>query len=171
MSEAYIGEIRIFAGSFAPYGWNFCDGSVLAISEFDALFNLIGTTYGGDGQQTFALPDLRSRVLIHQGTGAGLPTYVIGQQGGSENVTLTSIQMPGHTHALQASSAASTGAAGGGGVLAASSVNIYGSGTPNVSMSAQAINALGGSKPHNNLAPYVAVNYIISLFGIFPSQN
>ncbi len=171
MSQPYVGEIRMFGGNFAPLGWMFCDGSILSISQNDVLFALIGTTYGGDGQQTFALPDLRGRAPVHQGTGPGGSTRTIGELGGTETVTLTATQMPQHTHTLKASSGLSTGAAGANGVLAATSVNIYGSGPPTTPMAAQAISAQGGAQPHENMAPYLAVSYIISLFGIFPSRN
>lgn len=172
MSQPFVGEIRIFAGNFAPAGWAFCNGSLQAISENETLFNLIGTTYGGDGQQTFALPDLQGRVPIHQGSGTG-GTRVIGERGGSETVTLTPAQIPAHSHTLKASSGLPTGASGVGGVLAANNVNMYGafvqgSTTP---MAAQAISPQGGSQPHENMAPFVGISYIISLFGIFPSQN
>jgi microcystin-dependent protein len=171
MSNPYVGEIRMFGGNFAPQGWMFCDGSILAIAQNEVLFQLIGTTYGGDGQTSFALPDLRGRAPLHQGTGPGLSTRVIGEQGGSETVTVTTSQMPQHTHTLKASSGLSTGAAGAGGVLAASSVNIYGSGPPTTPMAVQGISAQGGAQPHENMAPYLAISYIISLFGIFPSQS
>jgi microcystin-dependent protein len=166
MANPFIGEIRLFAGNFAPQGWAFCDGSLQAIAQNDVLFALIGTTYGGDGQQTFALPDLRGRVPLHQGGG-----FVIGQLAGTESVTLTAAQLPAHSHSLKASSA--TGAAvPAGGVLAANSVSVYGTGTPPTSMAPQAISpAIGGGQPHNNMAPFAAVSYIISLFGIFPTQN
>lgn len=171
MSQPFIGEIRIFAGNFAPAGWNFCNGSLLPISQFDALFALIGTTYGGDGQQTFQLPNLQGRVPVHQGQGPGLSNRVMGEAGGTESVTLTANQIPAHSHALRAGSALSSGAAGAGGVLAATAVNIYGTGQPNVPMAAQAITSQGGSQPHNNMAPYLGISYIIALFGVFPSQN
>lgn len=171
MANPYVGEIRIFAGNFAPLGWAICDGSLLAIGSFDTLFNLIGTTYGGDGQQTFALPDLRGRVPIHQGAGPGLSNRVIGERGGSETVTLTVGQLPTHTHELRASSVLSNGSAGRSGVLARTAVNIYDFSPPTVPMAMQAISPVGGSQPHDNMAPCVGVNYIISLFGVFPSQN
>lgn len=166
MSNPYIGEIRMFAGNFAPAGWAFCDGALMSIAENNALFNLIGTTYSGDGQTTFGLPDLQGRVPIHQGAG-----HVIGEKSGSETVTLTTGQMPRHSHALHGSSALANGSAGSGGVLASSSSSFYGSGMPNTAMAAQAITPLGGSQPHDNMAPFLTINYIISLFGIFPSQN
>ncbi len=171
MSQPFIGEIRIFAGSFAPAGWNFCNGALLPISEFEALFALIGTTYGGDGQQTFQLPNLQGRVPVHQGPGPSLSNRVVGEVGGTESVTLTANQIPAHSHALRASSALSSGAAGAGGVLATAAVSIYGTAAPSVPMAAQAISSQGGSQPHNNMAPYLGISYIISLFGVFPSQG
>lgn len=171
MSDPYIGEIRIFAGSFAPAGWNFCDGAMLPISQLQALFALIGTTYGGDGQQTFALPDLRGRVPVHQGQGPGLSNRVMGESGGTESVTLAVAQIPAHNHSLRASSALSSGAAGAGGVLAATAVNMYGTAAPATPMATQAVGAQGGSQPHNNMAPFLGINYIIALFGVFPSQS
>lgn len=166
MSTPYVGEIRIFAGNFAPVGWNFCDGSLIAISQNETLFNLIGTTYGGDGQTTFALPDLRSRVPVHQGSG-----FVLGQSAGEETVTLTTQQIPSHTHPAQASDQAGSQSGPGGGVWAESSLNYYSSASPNVTMSASAIANAGGSQPHDNMLPYLAICYIISLFGVFPSQS
>lgn len=169
MSQAFVGEIRLFAGNFAPAGWELCTGSLLPIAQYDTLFNLIGTTYGGDGQSTFALPDLRGRVPLHQGSGAGA-TRIIGETGGTETVTLSVAQLPAHSHALRASSAAATGGTPGGAVLAATSIASYGPGTPNIPMSAAAFPAEAGSQPHENMAPYLALNYIIALFGIYPSQ-
>lgn len=166
MANPFVGEVRLFAGNFAPAGWNFCDGSVLPISNNEALFNLIGTTYGGDGEQTFALPDLRGRVPVHQGAG-----FVIGQRAGEESVTLTQGQMPSHFHGLNASTAAANGSTPGNAVLAATTVNSYGPGPATSAMAASAIQLQGGSQPHNNMAPFCVLNYIIALFGIFPSQN
>ncbi len=168
MSNPYVGEIRIFAGNFAPAGWMFCDGSLLPISENETLFNLIGTTYGGDGQSTFALPNLQSRVPIHAGSG-----FTLAQAGGEESLTLTAQQLPQHTHAPGASSGAGTTGSPTGAVWAAS--NDYGQyltppGASNAQMASGAIGATGGSQPHDNMLPFVAVNFIISLFGIFPSQ-
>jgi len=171
MSNPYVGEIRLFAGTFAPLGWELCQGQLLSIAQNDVLFALIGTTYGGDGQNTFALPDMRGRVPVHQGTGPGLSTRVIGQQGGSERVTLTAGQLPAHSHPLSATTATASSAAGpSGGVLATSSVALYGTGAPASPLAAAAITAAGGNQPHENMAPYLGLNYIISLFGIFPSQ-
>ena len=168
MSSPYIGEIRIFAGNFAPLGWAFCNGALLPISGYDALFNLIGTTYGGDGQNTFALPNLQSRVPLHQG-----PGFVMGQLGGSETVTLTTNQIPSHTHFPQAHG----GGAGNpvnspaGNVWSGWTGGGYSNQAPAAPMNAAAIGGTGGSQPHDNMMPFLAVNFIISLFGIFPSQG
>ncbi len=164
MSQPFVGEVRLFAGSFAPLGWSFCDGALMPIAENEILFTLIGTTYGGDGQNTFALPDLRGRVPVHQGSG-----YVIGQRAGSESVTLGSTQMPAHTHVLRASTFDGRVGMPDNAVLAAPPVNSYGSGAPSVPMAATAVGQAGGAQPHENMAPFVAVSYIISLFGIYPS--
>jgi microcystin-dependent protein len=173
MSTPYVGEIRMFGGNFAPAGWAFCDGSLLAISENDTLFTLIGTTYGGDGQQTFGLPDLRGRLPIHMGTGAGLSSRVIGQNGGTESVTLTVNQLPGHAHAFLGS-ANSASALSPAGAVAASPTNIdlYRPGsTPDQVMASNAIGPVGGSQPHDNLQPFLCISFIISLYGVFPTQN
>jgi microcystin-dependent protein len=171
MSEAYIGEIRMFAGNFAPLGWAFCDGSLQSIAENSTLFNLIGTTYGGDGINTFALPDLRSRVPIHLGNN-GANTYVIGQSGGVEQVTLTVGQLPAHNHAPALASTATTGSSSPAGGVWANGPGIkqYSGSAPTGTM-APGTNAMGGSQPHDNMLPFLAVNYIISLFGVYPSQN
>jgi microcystin-dependent protein len=172
MATPFVGEIRLFAGNFAPAGWAFCDGSFLPISENDTLFNLIGTTYGGDGQQTFALPDMRGRVPVHQGQGPGLSPRVIGQPGGSEAVTLSAAQLPSHSHALNATTAAANASASITGLpAAASTTTFYGSAPGGPDLAPQALVASGGSQPHNNVAPFQVVSYIISLFGIFPSPN
>jgi microcystin-dependent protein len=172
MSNPFLGEIRLFAGNFAPSGWALCEGQLLAISQNTALFALLGTTYGGDGQSTFALPDLRGRVAVHQGAGPGLSQRVIGEQAGAETVQLTPGQMPGHTHAPVASSAvAQTAAPPGGSVLASPAINVYDTGTPAAAMAAEAIASAGGSLPHENMAPFVALSCIIALQGVFPSRN
>lgn len=172
MSSPYVGEIRIFAGSFPPSGWAFCDGQLVAISENDILFTLLGTTYGGDGQQTFALPDLRSRLPIHQGTGNGLSNYLVGENGGVESVTLTTNQIPAHTHPFLGSTDGGTQGSPVGSVLAASNtVSMFAGAVPANQMAAQAALPDGGSQPHDNMQPYLGLNFIISLFGIFPSQN
>ena len=174
MANPFIGEIRLFAGNFAPINWQFCDGSLVPISEFEALFNLIGTTYGGDGQNTFALPDLRGRVPVHQGNFNG-SNAVIGQISGSETVTLNTNQMASHTHQLIGSTATATLGTPGGSALAVTPGNSYGPGPATSPMSALAVGvqggAQGGAQAHDNMAPYQAMNYIISLFGIFPSQG
>jgi len=158
----------MFGGNFAPVGWAFCNGALVPISENDALFNLIGTTYGGDGQNTFALPNLQSRVPIHVG-----PGFALGQSGGVESVTLTTTQIPAHSHVPQASSGTGTQSAPTGGVWAESSLNEYGLGSanPTVAMSPAALSSSGGSQPHDNMLPFLVVNFIISLFGVFPSQT
>ena len=167
MSQPYYGEIRMFAGNFAPAGWMFCEGQLLPISEFDTLFNLIGTTYGGDGENTFALPDLRGRVPIHQGN-----AFVIGEQGGVEEVTLTTNQIPVHSHALLASGDLGNQLTTTGNLLSNSQGAIpYIEDVTTLNMSSSAITPVGGSQPHTNFQPYLCVNFIISLFGIFPSQT
>jgi len=173
MSEPYVGEIRLFAGTFAPVNWMFCDGSTLQISENSVLFDLIGTTYGGDGQTTFQLPDLRGRVPVHQGTGSTGTTYVMGGLGGVENVTLTLGQTPSHTHGLAAQSGAGAAVSNNPAqhVLAAGSAEAFSAATPDSQLAATAIEAAGGNQPHPNLMPYQCLNYIISLYGVFPSQG
>jgi microcystin-dependent protein len=172
MSQPFVGEIRIFAGNFAPAGWAFCDGQLLSIAENDVLFQLIGTTYGGDGQETFALPDLRGRLPIHMGQGPGLSNRIIGEQGGTEVEALTVSQMPIHTHAAVLSSGAGSEASPAGNVLAASpNVRLYRPGAPTVSLHPGTVAPIGGSQPHDNTMPFLCVNFIISLFGIFPSQT
>lgn len=173
MSSPYVGEIRMFAGSFAPAGWAFCNGQLMAISENDTLFTLIGTTYGGDGQSTFGLPDLQGRVPIHAGQGPGITqNYQLGEKAGVESVTLGIQQIPVHNHALVASAAAGSSSSPANNVLAASNtVSMYKAGTPNAPMNAAMIGTAGGSQPHDNFQPYLCVSFIISLFGVFPNQN
>jgi microcystin-dependent protein len=167
MAQPYVGEIRMFAGNFAPAGWMFCEGQLLPISENETLFQLIGTTYGGDGQSTFALPDLRGRLPIHQGNG-----FTLAETGGVESVTLTASQMPSHNHAFLASTAAATANSPVGALYAQSStINMYIEDVTNANLGANAISAVGGSQPHDNFQPYLCVDFIISLFGIFPSQT
>jgi microcystin-dependent protein len=169
----YVGEIRMFAGNFAPNGWMFCEGQTLPISENDVLFQLIGTTYGGDGEETFNLPNLASRVPIHMGTGPSGITYQIGEMAGTEQETLTVQQIPNHTHPLTASAVAGTQATPIGNTLAqpTGSVQLYYEGDPTGQMNAQAIAPAGGSQPHENTQPFLCINFIISLFGVFPSQT
>jgi microcystin-dependent protein len=168
MSSPFIGEIRMFGGNFAPAGWAFCNGALMPISENDALFNLIGTTYGGDGQSTFALPNLQSRIPIHAG-----PGFVQGQTGGTETVTLITNQIPAHSHVPTCNSAAGTQAGPGNGLWASTSpsLNQYSTNAPTLNMDPAAIGQTGGNQPHDNMAPFLAVNFILSLFGIFPSQT
>jgi microcystin-dependent protein len=168
MSNPYVGEIRLFAGNFAPAGWALCQGQLLSIAENEVLFQLIGTTYGGDGQETFAMPDLRGRLPVHQGQGPGLSNRVIGELGGSETVTLTVAQMPAHSHMLSASSAAASMGSPGGAIPAATAVNSYDTGAGTATMAAGAISSSGASQAHSNMGPTLALNCIISLFGIFP---
>ena len=174
MSTPFVGEIRLFGGNFAPTGWMFCNGATLSIAENETLFQLIGTTYGGDGQSTYALPDLRGRVPVHRGLGPGLAPYVLGQQGGSETVTLSTQQIAPHSHALRANTALATNSAPGGALLAATgAVNSYGGGIPDQAMTSGALSpqGQGNAQPHDNMAPYGVISYIISLLGIFPSQS
>lgn len=173
MAQPYVGEIRIFAGNFAPNGWMFCEGQTLPISENDVLFQLIGTTYGGDGEETFNLPNLASRVPIHMGTGPDGTTYQIGEMAGVEQVTLTVQQIPNHTHPLTASLANGTQTTPGGNVIAQSpgGVKPYLEQDADTNMSAQSMTPAGGSQPHENCQPFLCVNHIISLFGVFPSPT
>jgi microcystin-dependent protein len=178
MTSPYIGEVRMFAGTFAPVNWALCNGQVIAISQNEALYQLLGTTYGGDGVNTFNLPDVQGRVPIHQGTGTGLSTYVIGQKAGSESVTLTTSQMPQHNHTLAATTTAATAQAVGPTLLpampTATNAKLYTiqGATPTIdAMSVRAVGPAGGSQPHENRMPALAVTFIIALFGIFPSQN
>ncbi len=167
MPEPYIGEIRMFGGSFAPAGWAFCDGQLISISENDALFTLIGTTYGGDGQETFALPNLQSRVPMHQGNG-----FNLAEAAGTETVTLTTQQIPVHTHPLLGSGATASDTNPGNNLLATlTSLDGYVNSTPTAPMAPQAINPVGGSQPHENMQPYLCISFIISLYGIFPQQS
>ncbi len=165
MSSPFIGEIRMFGGNFAPVGWAFCDGSLIPIAENDALFNLIGTTYGGDGVNTFGLPDLRSRIPYHVG-----PGFTLAQTGGAETVTLTNNQIPSHAHVPQAKSTQGGQSSPANNVWALSGSNQFTSTAPSLAMDPAALGLSGGSQPHDNMTPFLAVNFILSLFGIFPSQ-
>lgn len=167
MATPYIGEIRMFAGNFAPVDWAFCNGQLIAISDNPTLFQLIGTTYGGDGVNTYALPNLQSRIPVHQG-----PGFVIGQLAGEEQVTLTTQQIPAHNHTANASNTAANQAGPAGAVWAQSStLNQFVNASPTVAMSPAAVGNSGGSQPHDNMTPYLVVSFIIALFGVFPSQN
>jgi microcystin-dependent protein len=170
MSLPYIGEIRMFGGNFAPAGWAFCFGQLMPISENETLFNLIGTTYGGDGQATFALPNLQGRIPIHAGQGPGLSNYQLADIGGVESVTLTTNQIPGHNHGVGAAVGA-TGTSPAGAVPAKVTAGArYFAGTSSpVPMTNSG--PTGGSQPHDNMAPFLCVSFIISLFGVFPSPT
>ena len=162
----------MFGGSFPPAGWAFCNGQPIPISENDALFNLIGTTYGGDGQETFNLPNLQSRVPIHMGQGPGISqSYQLGEMAGTESVTLTTQQIPIHTHAALCSSVGGNSSNPAGGVSAFSDLTQYANAAPDVNMGNPPIQTTpqGGSQPHDNMIPFMVVSYIISLFGIYPS--
>ncbi|MGF6429209.1 MULTISPECIES: phage tail protein [Bradyrhizobium] len=172
MAQPFVGEIRMFGGNFVPVGWHFCDGSLLAISENETLFQLIGTTYGGDGQNTFALPDLRGRLPLHMGTASSGTTYQIGENGGAETVTLTTLQIPSHTHALMGSKNNGSQPGPSNNVLASSTLmQLYAVENADAPMAASSVSFVGGSQPHTNLQPFLCVSFIISLFGIFPSQG
>jgi microcystin-dependent protein len=171
MADPFIGEIRMTGFNFAPVGWALCDGQLLAISGNDALFALIGTTYGGDGQNSFALPDLRGRAPIHVGQGSGLTNRTIGERAGSETVTLTATQIAAHNHAANANTAVGTSTDPAGKFWAQrSGANQY-LGTANSAMAPGALQNAGGSQPHENMPPSLVINFIICLVGIFPSQN
>lgn len=176
MSTPYVGEIRMFGFGRVPNGWFSCDGSLQPISEYEVLYTLIGTTYGGDGQSTFAVPDLRGRVPIHQGTGPGLSGYVLGQMSGTENVTLLTQQLPSHNHALMATTAAATTGAVGVTVLpaAVSGDTMYVTsitGATGAALAASTVSSAGNTQPHDNLMPTLTVQYCIAWAGVFPSQG
>jgi len=168
MAQPYVGEIRMFAGNFAPAGWMFCEGQLLPISENETLFQLIGTTYGGDGESTFALPDLRGRLPLHQGNG-----FILAETGGAEEITLTVNQIPAHSHPFLASTNVAQDTSPSGKVIGqvAGGALPFIQDTPDTNMSPQAVSSVGGSQPHNNFQPYLCVDFIISLFGIFPSPT
>lgn len=172
MPEPYVGEIRMFAGNFPPVGWMFCEGQPLSISENEVLFQLIGTTYGGDGEETFNLPNLASRIPMHMGTGPDGTTYQIGEMAGTEQETLSTQQIPNHTHALTASQDVGSLQQPGGGVLAQSTVaDMYIQDSPDGNLAPTSVQPVGGSQPHENTQPFLCINFIISLFGIFPQQT
>jgi microcystin-dependent protein len=168
MAQPYVGEIRMFAGNFAPAGWMFCEGQLIPISENETLFNLIGTTYGGDGQSTFALPDLRGRVPIHQGN-----NFILAETGGAEEITLTVSQIAAHSHPLLGSGDAGGDPSPANGYLASTATGekVYTPSGPSVQMRSNTVSSVGGSQPHTNFQPYLCVDFIISLYGIFPSPT
>lgn len=173
MSEPFVGEIRMFAGNFAPRGWALCDGQLLAISQNDALFSLLGTTYGGDGQTTFGLPDLRGRIPVHAGQGPGLTPRPLGQKTGSEQETLTIDQMPVHEHEVRALDKPGDSGNPAHRIWAATSTAppCYSSTEPNLAMADGLLTGAGGGQAHTNMMPYLCINFIIALFGIYPARN
>lgn len=172
MAQPYVGEIRMFAGNFAPAGWMFCDGATLPISENETLFQLIGTTYGGDGESTFNLPNLQSRIPIHMGNGANGINYQLAEMAGTEQETLTAQQIPIHNHTLLASTAIGTVNTPSGNITSQSvSVKMYLADQPTGNLNNNSVTPVGGSQPHENCQPFLCINYIISLFGIFPSPT
>lgn len=172
MAQPYIGEIRMFAGNFAPVGWMFCEGQLLPISENETLFQLIGTTYGGDGESTFGLPDLRGRIPLHMGTGPSGTTYQLAESAGVEEITLSSQQIPVHSHAFLVSGAAAGSSAPSAALPGNSrSADLFLEDSASVNLNAAAAGPIGGSQPHTNFQPYLCVNFIISLFGLFPSPT
>lgn len=167
MAQPYVGEIRMFGGNFPPAGWMFCNGQLLPISENETLFQLIGTTYGGDGQQTFALPNLQGRAPVHQGN-----SMILAESGGTETVTLTTAQIPNHTHALVCSTVQAQSPQPKDSLLAQMpTLQAYASDSAQQNLSAKTVVPVGGSQPHENMQPYLCVSFIISLFGIFPSPT
>lgn len=172
-AQPFLGEVICGGWTFCPSGWTECDGKALDISQNDALYALIGTTYGGDGVTTFAVPNIQSRTMVGQGQGAGLNNKVLGQTGGVESVTLINTQMPGHTHAMAAHDGAEKSATPSGKIAGTSPAGapVYGAGAPNTVLKPSAVGVAGGSQPHNNLQPYLAVKCCISLTGIFPTQQ
>jgi microcystin-dependent protein len=182
MSDQFLAEIRIFAGNFAPFGWAFCDGQILSISQNAALFSLLGTTYGGNGQSNFALPNLQGSAPMHQGQGAGLSFRDLGETGGEQTVMLLSSEMPAHSHTLSATTTTGTTAtstnnqlalatAGGGKTSAANIVNSYSSAAANTPLNSSGLSTVGGNLPHNNMMPYLGLTFIIALQGIFPARS
>jgi microcystin-dependent protein len=175
VTDPFLAEIRIFAGNFAPQGWALCDGQLMSISQNTALFSLLGTVYGGDGRVTFGLPDLQGSAPMQQGQGPGLTERVLGEVAGEQSVTLLAQEMPSHTHLVNATTTSGTTGSPGGAVFAQAkfgkvAANIYSTAAPNVLMNPQAIGPNGANLPHNNMPPYLAVNFIIALVGIFPQR-
>ncbi|WP_259068129.1 phage tail protein [Mucilaginibacter sp. X4EP1] len=177
--DTYLGEIKMFGGNFAPKGFALCNGQLLSIAQNTALFSLLGTTYGGDGIQTFGLPDYRGRAPMHWGTGLGLTTRVIGEISGTENVTLLTSEIPAHNHLINASTTVATQVLPTNFILA-QSVDSAAGGTPsnfiepasaNTTLAPTAVSMVGNSLPHNNMQPYLVVSFIIALSGVYPSRN
>jgi len=175
MSDQYVGEIRMFAGKYAPQGWEFCNGQTLPINQYEVLYTLIGTTYGGDGRNDFKLPDLRGRLPLHNGTskdsaGNDISTYKLGQTGGAETVTLTDTQLPTHTHIVNAQEAIGTSTSPENTLWATSTSKQYSTLVPNSTMSGSVVSSVGGNQAHSNMMPYLPVSFIIAVVGLFPSQ-
>jgi len=171
MSEPFVGEIRMFAGNFAPRGWAFCDGQLLAVAQNDALFSLLGTVYGGDGRTTFGLPDMRGRLPLHAGSGPGLSSRQLGSKGGTEQETLTVNQLPSHGHPFQGTASPATTRDPVGNSPAEAQADVYVEDLSPIPLSGQAISEVGGSRAHSNLMPFLCVHFIIALFGIYPSRQ
>lgn len=173
MSEPFVGEIRMFAGNFAPRGWAFCDGQLLAISQNNALFSLLGTIYGGDGRTTYGLPDFRGRIPIHAGTGAGLSARRLGAKSGTEQETIVVNTLPNHGHGpIRATGDGATQRGPGGQILArTASQDIYRDDDFDTPISPSAVTSVGGSRSHTNLMPFLCVHFIVALFGIYPSRQ
>lgn len=171
MSEPFVGEIRMFAGNFAPRGWAFCDGQLLAVSQNDALFSLFGTIYGGDGRTTFGLPDLRGRIPIHAGTGPGLSPRRLGAKAGAENVTLTTNQLPSHSHPQAHSSENADDTSPASKAPARTVHDLYIEDDPNFALNSAAVANVGGSRSHTNEMPFLCIHFITALVGIYPSRQ
>jgi microcystin-dependent protein len=169
MAEPFLGEIRTIGFNFAPVGWALCNGQLLPIAQNTALFTLLGTTYGGDGKRTFALPNLQGRVPVHQGTGTGLSPRALGESAGAESIKLAIAQIPKHNHSLNATSHKGTSAIPAGHVLARGGA--YGNAPSNTKLNEAAVGPVGGSEAHDNLQPFLVVNFIIALQGIFPARS
>ena len=172
MSEPFVGEIRMFAGTFAPRGWAYCDGQLLSISQNDALFSLFGTIYGGDGRTTFGLPDLRGRIPVHAGQGPGLSDRRLGAKGGAETVALTTNQLASHSHAVKGTNDSANSTDPGSRLPAGSTtINLFVSTAPTVNFNAAAIPSVGGNGAHTNLMPFLCIHFIVALVGIYPSRT
>ena len=173
MSEPFVGEVRMFAGNFAPRGWAFCDGQLLAVSQNDALFSLLGTIYGGDGRTTFALPDMRGRIPLHAGTGPGLNNRRLGAKGGAERVTINTPQLPTHSHVFNAMTTPATETTPSSNETLAQTAgyDLYVPPQNLTNMASQAVTSVGGSQAHNNLMPTLCIHFIMALVGIYPSRN
>jgi microcystin-dependent protein len=170
MSDQYLGEIRMFSGNYAPVGWELCNGQKLSINSHEALYTLLGTMYGGDGVSNFALPDLRGRVPLHNGTSPEGTLYALAQTGGTETVTLTEAQLPSHTHQVNAQTVAGSSINPANAFWATSTVNQYSTLAPNSTMSAASVSSVGGNQEHNNMMPYFPLTFMIAVQGLFPSS-